>query len=690
MRIFRALLGMGVATACAVAGLPGVAVADATTPTSILVVDAGDQTRFGYGIYSGVFDSRYEEVQTGLGGRDALTMTAHFRAGTVHDWTGVHVTPPEGETWQAGRTYATAEGGIAARLSVDASGRTCTGTGQITVRQVARDAETQQLTAFAAAYAFRCNDDSGVIDGELRWNSDLDYQAVSYASPLDFGPVEIGAAPRTRTVTLTSTGTVPVTFGALTVAGPDAATFQVTGNDCTGRTLVLGDDCTLQVAAGVTSTAVRAATIFLADDTSHGSRRVRLSISGYHNAVGTYYPRQGRILDTRVDGTAPAPIGPAGVLDLQVAGRAGVPAEGVGAVVVNVTVVRPTAGGYLTLYPAGESRPTASSINFAAGWLGSNLVTAKLGAGGKISIYNHTGATHVVVDVVGFYAASDAARGHLEPVGGQVHPVTPIRLFDTRVSGGALSAGETRRGWVDFGPELDTSAQSLIVNITVVAPEKGGFLTAWAGGGDRPGTSTVNYDAGRTVPNLAVVQTMQCHGCGTVNVQATFSLYSSQKAHVVVDLVGVVAGTDVPNGLRFTPKSPTRIVDSRYDQGTTDALGANVTRKVTTPAALITDATRALAMNVTAVSPTSGTVITVWPADTGATRPTASNLNPAAGQTVSNAVLSGIGPADAFHLHNLLGSTHLVADVVGTFELYPYTVGTGEGFRVHASGIRTW
>ena len=75
------------------------------------------------------------------------------------------------------------------------------------------------------------------------------------------------------------------------------------------------------------------------------------------------------------------------------------PSSGVGSVVLNVTVVGPTAGSFLTLYPAGQSRPTASSINFAKSWLGSNSVTVKVGSGGKVSVYNHAGSTDVVVDV---------------------------------------------------------------------------------------------------------------------------------------------------------------------------------------------------------------------------------------------------------------------------------------------------
>ena len=84
-------------------------------------------------------------------------------------------------------------------------------------------------------------------------------------------------------------------------------------------------------------------------------------------------------------------------------GAGGVPATGVTAVVLNVAVTQPTTYGYLTVYPSGEARPLASSINFAPGETISNGVVAKVGADGRINIYNPAGNTHVVVDVQGLF-----------------------------------------------------------------------------------------------------------------------------------------------------------------------------------------------------------------------------------------------------------------------------------------------
>jgi hypothetical protein len=405
------------------------------------------------------------------------------------------------------------------------------------------------------------------------------------------------------------------------------------------------------------------------------------------DVTGTYYPLSpARLMDTRTGLGAPkAKIGAQSKVDLQVAGRGGVPGSGVGSVVLNVTVTGPTSGGFLTVYPAGEARPNASSINFSAGWLGSNNVTVKLGAGGKVSIYNHLGTTDVVVDVVGFYAGDNTL---VNRNGGQYQAWLPQRMSDTRDDGlGKPPAGTI----IDYAFDLGTDnphTRALVLNITAVAPDRGGFLTAWSGVGAMPTSSTVNYGAGKNVPNLAFVQTTPCTGTeqggwcdpGTLK----FRVYTSQAAHVVVDLVGSIDDATLPNGMRFKPLSPTRIADSRTGQGLSTALGPQGVGRIIAPSNLVTADTGVLALNVTAVSPTSGTVITVWPSGP---KPGASNLNPAANQTVAGAVLAPIDVDYGFNVHNLLGTTHLLADVVGTF-YFPAPAAATAGLSAKAAASR--
>jgi hypothetical protein len=116
-----------------------------------------------------------------------------------------------------------------------------------------------------------------------------------------------------------------------------------------------------------------------------------------------------RVLDTR-NGTGgfSSPVGAGGTIRLQVAGQGGVPAMSdpvrPTAVVLNVTVTDTSAASYLTLYPSDATgQPLASDLNWTAGLTVPNLVVVKLGADGKVAIFNGAGSTDVIADVVGWY-----------------------------------------------------------------------------------------------------------------------------------------------------------------------------------------------------------------------------------------------------------------------------------------------
>jgi hypothetical protein len=127
-----------------------------------------------------------------------------------------------------------------------------------------------------------------------------------------------------------------------------------------------------------------------------------------------------RILDTRTGigtGGLTVPVGPNGVIELAVAGVESVPANAVG-VVLNITAAEGTEASYLTVYPSGTARPTASVLNVAPGSNLPNMITAKLGADGKLRIYNYAGSVHVVADVAG-YLIPGGQGGGTGPQGSQ-------------------------------------------------------------------------------------------------------------------------------------------------------------------------------------------------------------------------------------------------------------------------------
>jgi hypothetical protein len=142
---------------------------------------------------------------------------------------------------------------------------------------------------------------------------------------------------------------------------------------------------------------------------SAGTTHVIVDVVGWYGAAGADHSRfhpltPSRVLDTRNGpGGHGAPLGPGRTLDLAVAGAGGVPSTGVSGVVVNITAVAPNAGGWLTAWPSGQAMPNASNLNFVPGSVVPNLAVVKVGAGGKVSLFNSAGSTAVIVDVVGWY-----------------------------------------------------------------------------------------------------------------------------------------------------------------------------------------------------------------------------------------------------------------------------------------------
>lgn len=210
-------------------------------------------------------------------------------------------------------------------------------------------------------------------------------------------------------------------------------------------------------------------------------------------AVATVKPA--RIIDTRQSSA----VGPDATLVVPVVGRNGVPANA-SAVFVNVTVTAPRAGGFLTVYPSTESRPTASNLNFSAGQTIPNLVVAKVGTNGSISIYNRSpGSTQIIVDIQGYVVPGEATAS------GAIVPVTPTRVLDTRYAlgsaPGAVPAGQERV--VTMTGNL-AAASGAFMNLTVTETKAPGYLSAYPSG-PRPLVSNLNFQANSTVPNLATV-----------------------------------------------------------------------------------------------------------------------------------------------------------------------------------------
>ena len=104
-----------------------------------------------------------------------------------------------------------------------------------------------------------------------------------------------------------------------------------------------------------------------------------------------------RTLDTR-PGAIP---GTDSVVGAPVTGPTTAPV-GATAVVVNLTGTEATADGYVTAYPSGTTRPTASNLNLLTGQTAPNAVIVAPGPDGTVDLYTQ-GGTHLIVDLAGWF-----------------------------------------------------------------------------------------------------------------------------------------------------------------------------------------------------------------------------------------------------------------------------------------------
>ena len=371
-----------------------------------------------------------------------------------------------------------------------------------------------------------------------------------------------------------------------------------------------------------------------------------------------------RLLDTRSAGQGPC-VAPASPRLLTVAGVGGVPADAA-AVVLNATVTGPTEGGYLTVYPAGVPRPTASSVNFEAAQTVPNAVTVKVGTGGQIALYVSAGCAHVVVDVVGSYAAGAS------PGNGGFGGLTPTRLLDTRSGGGACITSRAPTILTVAGlAGVPSGASGVVMNVTVTGPTAPGFVTVYPSTSPRPTASNLNFSTNQTVANQV---TLGLGGSSQVVLYV-----SAGCAHLVVDVVGYFAAGSPPVAGGFVQRSPLRVLDTR-SAGQGPCVAGGTARLVAVADGTSLPATAGAAiLNVTVTEPTAPGFLTVYPA--GAARPNASNLNFVAGQTVPNAVTVKVGTSGQVAFYASAGCAHVVVDVVGSYTAVDFD---GDGYAVPA------
>ena len=247
-----------------------------------------------------------------------------------------------------------------------------------------------------------------------------------------------------------------------------------------------------------------------------------------------------RLFDSRTDGVGAFVNGDTARIPVSLSDTAD---NRVRALVVTVTITGATSTGYVRLWSAAAAEPATSTLNFVSGTDVANTAVVEVGACGtacapapyaalpgilaRALLASSTGQVHVVVDLVGVtttgVAGLDSAA--FQPLG------TPTRIVDTRTGLGAARLGSGNTATVTTpATVLTPGATALAANVTLVAPSRASYLTAWKATDPWPATSIANTAAGHVVASGTTIG---------LDAQGRFAVRNAQgTADVLVDAAG--------------------------------------------------------------------------------------------------------------------------------------------------------
>jgi hypothetical protein len=203
--------------------------------------------------------------------------------------------------------------------------------------------------------------------------------------------------------------------------------------------------------------------------------------------------------------------------------------------------------------------------------------------------------------------------------------------------------------------EIPRDVSAVVLNVTADNPSSVGFVTVYPSGTALPTASSLNTRPGEARANLVVAP---------VGADGMVNFYLDANKTGAADLIVDAVGYFTAGGGKVEAVNPTRVMDSRFGQGTpASPLAAGTSRDVQiTGLAGVPAGARAVFINVTAVNPYATGFLTVYPR--GATMPNASNVNYTLGNTVPNLVMVPLDSNGRITIANSAATTDVLADVV--------------------------
>jgi hypothetical protein len=365
-----------------------------------------------------------------------------------------------------------------------------------------------------------------------------------------------------------------------------------------------------------------------------------------------------RLLDTRVGNGLTGKLTAGAPRTFRITTRGNIPV-GAAAITANATIVNAGTASSVYIGPTEIARPPTFTIKFNKNDVTAFGITVALSETGTLSAtYMATsGTTDLVLDVTGYFTPDGS--------GDTYHPLTPIRLLDTRYGNGLsgkLVASVPRTFLVAGRGGVPTYAKAVTGNLTVTGSNCSYAVYIGPAAIAKPDASTINFGKGQIRANSL---TVILSPTGTLS--ATFLSSAGKTTDLVFDVTGFY--TADLTGDSYVPIPPARTLDTRVANGLPGKVSANAPRtfQVTGRGRIPLTATGVTGI-LSVANQTSSYAVFLGPVATA--KPSTSALNFEKTDAAANGVTVALGAGGSLSVTFLAGTgntTNILLDVTGYF-----------------------